>query len=127
MKVGKEELFGILAAVQWSLAQDEEATLARYEQMVQSWIAALSELPGVTVSREFPSEAGQPMPRAIVTLDESASMDAPSLVQALWDGEPCIAVSPYGTGSVALNPQTIEPGEDVIVAEAIRALLGDNS
>jgi uncharacterized pyridoxal phosphate-dependent enzyme len=125
MKVGKEELFGILAAIQWTLAQDEEATLARYEQMVQSWIAALSELPGVTVARDFPSEAGQPMPRAIVSFDETARMDAPALVQALWDGDPCIAVSPYGTGVVALNPQTIEPGEDVIVAEAIRALLGE--
>ena len=39
MKVGKEELFGILAAVEWSLAQDEDATIARYEQIVQSWIS----------------------------------------------------------------------------------------
>jgi L-seryl-tRNA(Ser) seleniumtransferase len=65
------------------------------------------------------------MPRAIVTLGEDAKMDAPALVQALWDGDPCIAVSTYGTESIALNPQTIEPGEDVVVAEAIRRLLGE--
>jgi len=125
LKVGKEELFGILAAVRWSLDQDEEAVLARYERIVQSWISGLSEIPGVSVERGFPSEAGQPHGRAIVTLHESAKMDAPTLVQALWDGEPCIAVSPFGTGSIALNPQSVEDGEEVIIVEAIRKLLAD--
>jgi len=124
LKVGKEELFGILAAVEWSLAQDEEATLARYENIVQFWISGLSELPGVSVERGFPSEAGQPHGRAIVSLDDTANMDAPTLVQALWDGEPCIAVNPFGTGSIALNPQSIEDGEEIVVVDAIRALLG---
>lgn len=124
MKVGKEELFGILAAVEWSLAQDEEAALERYERIVQTWISGLSELPGVSVERGFPSEAGQPHGRAIVTLDDTAKLTAPELVEALWNGEPCIAVSAYGTGSVALNPQSIEDGEEVIVVNAIRALLG---
>lgn len=125
LKVGKEELFGVLAALEWSLAQDEEAVLARYENIVQFWISGLSELPGVSVERGFPSEAGQPHGRAIVALDETANLDAPTLVQALWDGEPCIAVSPLGTGSIALNPQSIEDGEEVVVVEAIRKLLAD--
>jgi len=124
LKVGKEELFGILAAVERTLAQDEEATLERYENIVQFWISGLSEIPGVSVERGYPSEAGQPHGRAIVALDEMAKLDAPALVQALWDSEPCIAVSAYGTGSIALNPQSIEDGEETIVVEAIRRLLG---
>jgi len=124
LKVGKEELFGVLAALEWSLARDEDAVLARYENIVQFWISGLSELPGVSVERGYPSEAGQPHGRAIVGLDETAKLDAPTLVQALWDGEPCIAVSPFGTGSIALNPQSIEDGEEVVVVEAIRRLLG---
>ncbi len=124
MKVGKEELFGILAAVEWSLAQDEEATIARYEQIVQSWVSALSELPGVTVERGFPSEAGQPMPRAMVTLGKGSKLKASELVTALWNQDPAIAISQIGEDSVALNPQTLDSDEDVIVAEAIRDLLG---
>jgi L-seryl-tRNA(Ser) seleniumtransferase len=125
MKVGKEELFGILAAVQWSLGQDEEATLARYEQVVQSWISALSELPGVSVERGFPSEAGQPMARAIVTLDGEAKLTATELTDALWDLNPRIAVSQLDDASIALNPQTLEGEQDVVVAEAIRDLLSE--
>jgi len=124
MKVGKEELFGILAAVQWSLAQDEEALLERYEQVVQTWISGLSELPGVSVERGFPSEAGQPMARALVSIGPDAALTATALTEALWDQTPRIAVSQVDDATVALNPQTLADGEDVIVAEAIRDLLG---
>ncbi|MGI8485757.1 MAG: aminotransferase class V-fold PLP-dependent enzyme, partial [Thermomicrobiales bacterium] len=43
MKVGKEELVGILAAVEWTLDQDEDAEIARYESIVQYWLSGLSE------------------------------------------------------------------------------------
>jgi L-seryl-tRNA(Ser) seleniumtransferase len=123
LKVGKEELFGILAAVEWTLAQDEPATIAAYEASVAMWIEGLRDLPGVTVERGFPSEAGQPHARAIVTLDSAARLSADALLQALWDGDPCIAVNPVGTNAIALNPQTLRKGEDVIVLRAIHALL----
>src|SRR5207244_4188980 len=74
MKVGKEELLGILAAVEWSLQQDEPALLARYEAMVQGWIDGLAGLPGIRVERGYPSEAGQPHSRAIIHLDATSSL-----------------------------------------------------
>lgn len=126
LKVGKEELFGILAAVEWALDQDEAATIARYETIVETWIAGLRGLPGVTVERSYPSEAGQPHGRAIVTLDARAKLDASGLIQALWDHDPHIAVSPVGTTGIALNPQPIEAGEELVVLEAILTLLSDD-
>jgi L-seryl-tRNA(Ser) seleniumtransferase len=123
MKVGKEELFGVLAALKWTLAQDEERVLERYEQIVSTWISGLSELPGVTVERGFPSEAGQPYPRAIVTLGNEARMNAEELTDALWDQDPRIAISRQGDNAIALNPQTIADGEEIIVTEAIQRLL----
>ena len=64
MKVGKEEMLGVLAAVEWSLGQDEAALLAGYEAIVDRWIAGLEVVPGVTVERGYPSEAGQPVVRS---------------------------------------------------------------
>ena len=124
MKVGKEELLGILAAVEWSLQQDEAAVLAGYEAMVQRWISGLDGLPGVTPERGYPSEAGQPHSRAIVHLGPRARLTRSQLVDALWNGEPRIAVGEVGADAIALNPQTVEPGEDEVVLEAIRRLLG---
>lgn len=123
LKVGKEELFGILAAVEWTLAQDEPATIAAYEASVAMWIEGLHGFPGVNVERGYPSEAGQPHARAIVTLGENAMLTADGLLRALWDGDPRVAVLAFGGNAIALNPQTLEAGQDTIVLHAIRALL----
>lgn len=119
MKVGKEELAGLLAAVEWSLDQDEPALLKAYEATVANWLRGLADLPGVHVERGYPSEAGQPHGRAIVTLSPASGWTRDELVAALWADAPRIAVGVLGANSVALNPQTLEPGEDVIVLDAL--------
>ena len=125
MKVGKEEMVGLLAAVEWSLAQDEPETLARYERMVANWIAGLSGFPGVEVERGYPSEAGQPYSRAIVRLLPESGWTRDGLVAALWDRDPRIAVGTLlnDPAAIALNPQTLEPGEEEIVLNVLRELL----
>ncbi|MGW6503427.1 aminotransferase class V-fold PLP-dependent enzyme [Nonomuraea angiospora] len=121
MKVGKEELLGLYAAVEWTLEQDEEALLASYEQIVDRWIVGLREVPGVVAERGYPSEAGQPHGRAVVRLLATGGWTRDGLVQALWDGDPRIAVGVSGVpdDAIALNPQTIEPGEDLVVLDAL--------
>jgi uncharacterized pyridoxal phosphate-dependent enzyme len=123
MKVGKEELLGILAAVEWSLRQDEPELLARYEAIVQRWIRGLEDIPGVQVERGYPSEAGQPHARAIVRFDAAGPISRDDLVSALWQRTPRIAVSRVGADSIALNPQTVEPDEVGVVLDAVRQVM----
>jgi seryl-tRNA(Sec) selenium transferase len=123
MKVGKEEMLGILAAVEWSLQQDERAVLARYEAMVERWIIGLRDLPDVRVERGYPSEAGQPHGRAIIRLLPTNRWMQASLVEALWAAKPRIAVGRVGDDAIALNPQTLESGEDELVLNVLRTLL----
>jgi uncharacterized pyridoxal phosphate-dependent enzyme len=120
MKVGKEELMGLLAAVEWSLAQDEAALLDRYEAMVQYWLDGLRDLPGVQAERGYPSEAGQPHARAIVRIDPACGLTRDTLVAALLQGDPAVAVGVAGGDAIALNPQTVDPGEERLVLEALR-------
>lgn len=125
MKVGKEEFAGILAAVEWTLKQDEAALIGGYEQIVANWIEDLAGIPGVRVDRSFPSEAGQPYPRAFVHLSDPNPWTPEAVVDALWEGSPHISVvaPPDAPGVVALNPQTLEPGEDEIVLRRLREVL----
>ncbi|TDD58706.1 hypothetical protein E1263_17975 [Kribbella antibiotica] len=120
MKVGKEELAGILAAVEWTLDQDEDAIIAGYERSVELWVDGLKGLPGVTAYRGYPSEAGQPHGRCVVRVP-----DRQRVIDALWNGAPRIAVGIYRVGDdeIALNPQTLQPGEDQIVLDALLQLL----
>jgi len=123
MKVGKEELAGILAAVEWSLAQNEPALLASYEEAVICWLSEIGALPGVAVERGYPSEAGQPHSRAIIHLLPSAPLNRDALVTALWEQSPRIAVGTVGADAIALNPQTLQPGEAAIVTAAVKQAL----
>lgn len=124
MKVGKEELLGILAAVEWSLAQNEAEVLAGYESMVQRWLEGLGKVAGVRVERGFPSEAGQPHSRAIVHLPPGSKA---KVMNALWDGDPRIAVGECGDDAIALNPQTVEPGEDEVILQRLLSVLASHA
>jgi L-seryl-tRNA(Ser) seleniumtransferase len=124
MKVGKEEMIGLLTAVECYLAQDERALIARYEQQVARVVAAASALPGVSAERGFPSEAGQPMPRAAIRLlPLVAKMTRDDVVAGLRSGSPRIEVSLAGGDGIYVNPQTLEPGQEEIIVDRLTELL----
>jgi uncharacterized pyridoxal phosphate-dependent enzyme len=124
MKVGKEEMIGLLAAVERYLQMDHAARADYCERTVADWNAALNALPGVSARRDFPNEAGQPLPWSLVTITESAAgVSRDELMRRLEAGNPAIAVAPAGADSLHLNPMTLEPGEEKIVLERIAAIL----
>lgn len=125
LKVGKEELAGMLAAVQYTLDQDEEAMLEGYESIVQKWIGDLAGIAGVTTERGFPSEAGQPHARTIVRLDPGFRKTRDHVVDELRNGEVWIEVGALGDepNAIALNPQTLTREEADIVAARLREIL----
>jgi L-seryl-tRNA(Ser) seleniumtransferase len=122
-KVGKEEMLGLLAAVEWSLEQDEEATIAGYEATVATWLEGLADIPGVAAERGFPSIAGEPHARAIVRISTSFPRTRDEIVDLLYAQDPRIAVGTLGEDALALNPQTIAPGEERVVLESVRELI----
>lgn len=120
MKVGKEEMIGLLTAVERYLKLDHAAREQQCEQIVTDWNTTLSRLPGVTAQRDFPNEAGQPLPRTLVTVDASvAGIHRDAVLTRLQEGDPIIAVAASGTDSFYLNPMTLEPGEEQIVQERL--------
>jgi L-seryl-tRNA(Ser) seleniumtransferase len=125
MKVGKEEMLGLLAAVERYLTLDHAARAQTCERIVEEWNAALNALPGVSARRDFPNEAGQPLAWSLVTLDTAVTgVSRDALVARLEAGDPIIAVAPCGPDSLHLNPMTLEPGEERVVLEGILRGLG---
>lgn len=124
MKVGKEEMMGVLAAVERYIKLDHAAREGYCEETVQLFCAALNPLPGVRAERAFPNEAGQPLPRCRVIIDQGViGKSADDLVEAFLAQEPAIAVAPDSDASFYLNPMTLNPGEERIVRYACLKLL----
>jgi seryl-tRNA(Sec) selenium transferase len=120
MKAGKEEIAGLLAALRWTLDQDEAALLRSYEDMVARIIDAFSGDSRVSAVRSFPSEAGQPMPRAELTLK---GQDRDELLRRLLAGNPAISLAASGANGVYINPQTLQAGEEDVIVERIKEIL----
>lgn len=121
-KVSKEEMVGLLAAVERYLTLDHVARIARWETTVQWWVEALHGLPGIAAERAFPNEAGQPTPRLRLTFPPGSHSTAALFQAQLWDGEPAIAAD-TDHEAVYLTPDTLEPGEEQLVLERLRSLL----
>ncbi len=120
MKSGKEEIVGLMTAVRRYLDLDHEALSRRYEKQVRHVVESLAGRPHVTARRDYPSEAGQPMPRAEILLDEPGlGLHRDDLLARLRDGDPAISLAPAGEHGVFVNPQTLEPGEEQVVARRI--------
>ena len=68
-------------------------------------------------------EAGQPHGRAIVRFGPACPLSRDEVVDALWSQKPRIAVAKIGDDGIALNPQTLEPGEDRLVLQALQRVL----
>ena len=75
LKVGKEEMMGLLAAVERYLELDHEARAQYCEETVRMFCTVVNPLPGVTAERAFPNEAGQPLPWCRVTIDVERAPD----------------------------------------------------
>ncbi len=121
MKVGKEELLGLLAAVEWSLAQDEASYLASLERHVATWIDGLRDIAGIHVERGVPAAAAEPLPRALVRLDGAYPGERDALLRAIR--ERGVAVYIDGEDSLAINPQTVTEDEVAPVLAAVRTVL----
>jgi L-seryl-tRNA(Ser) seleniumtransferase len=116
MKVGKEDMIGILSAVELYLAEDHVATDRFYEEAVAFVFAWGAGRADVEVVREFPSEAGQPMARARIAFRGPLVRHRDAVAADLLGGRPRISVRPAGDDGIYVNPHTMLPGEvDVIV------------
>jgi uncharacterized pyridoxal phosphate-dependent enzyme len=124
MKAGKEEIIGLMAAVRWYLNLDHECLIERYERQVQEILAAFTNRPGVSARRSFPSEAGQPNPRAEILFDEQRlGLTRDEIQRRLFQGEPAIFLATSGANGFYINPQTLEPGQEQIIIQRINRIL----
>lgn len=126
MKVGKEELVGLLAAVEWYLGQDHKQLQQSYEDQVTYYTKVFKDIQGVTVHRSFPSEAGQPMPRTEIQFDaEQLGITRDEILEQLRTGAPAIDIAGAGANGVLINGQTLMPGEIEIIAQRLKEIFSN--
>lgn len=125
MKVGKESIFGVMAALEAWETRDHEAVRARESGYLALWSEALQGRPGVTALIE-PDPTDNPLDRMRVIINpREAHITAWDLAAALRAGSPPVIVRDHETehNYFYLDPCNLHPGEEVVVAERLTAEL----
>lgn len=123
MKAGKEEIIGLLTAVELYLQRDHAAEWRHWESQLDYIADALATLPHVETGR-VPEQWINHVPRLYVRWDETAlRLTRAEAVEALRQGEPRIEVLETSLG-LTISPNTLQLGEEEPIARRLREILG---
>jgi uncharacterized pyridoxal phosphate-dependent enzyme len=118
MKVGKEEIMGLAAAIERYVQLDHEAQWNLWSNRVDYWVNELREHENLVVERSELNEAGQPVPRCLVMVKNTHGKNPEGV---LLENSPSIAVLANDESSFWISPDLLTENEVKIVAEAIRS------
>jgi L-seryl-tRNA(Ser) seleniumtransferase len=124
MKVGKESIAGVMAALQAWGRRDHQAIRARERQALALWMQALAPCT-VVQCRLVPDPTGNPLDRLRVSVPPGSGWTARRLADALAAADPPVMVRDYQTdlGYFDLDPCNLHPGEAEKVAQQLVAVL----
>ncbi|MGO7987834.1 aminotransferase class V-fold PLP-dependent enzyme [Rhizobium leguminosarum] len=121
MKVGKESIFGVMAALEAWENRDHAGIRERETGYLHLWKRTLDGRPGLTALIE-PDPTNNPLDRLRLIVDpEQAHITAWDLADALAKGSPPIIVRDHEVEHryFYLDPCNLHPGEETIVAERL--------
>jgi uncharacterized pyridoxal phosphate-dependent enzyme len=120
MKVNKEEILGMYAALDAFVKQDHDKVWKSWEDMVAVIGNAASKFKGVTTTVVVPEIANH-TPLLQIYMDPAVvKMTKQEMINALKNGNPSIETAPLGDrASVNFTVWMMQPGEEKIVAQRI--------
>jgi len=122
-KVGKEEIVGMVKALECYLQEDHEALNREWQQRLDLISSEVSKVPGVTTKFFVPDVANH-VPHMQIRWDKRISATPREIASALRKGKPSIVLSAGEEGEVlSLNSFMLQPGEDKVIADAVVATL----
>jgi len=122
-KVGKEEMMGLLVAVEEYVRRDHEADIRLWRGFMESIDRDLHGITTVTAEVYVPGPGGHPVPYLRVQWDQNRlNLKYADCGQKLREGEPSIEVN-AGDDGLSLASYNLYPGEERIVGFRLRGIL----
>ena len=126
MKVGKEEIMGLLAAVERFLTLDHNAERRLWETRVTEMTDVLAGIPGVNLRSDVPEIANHSPHLLIEWSRWHVALSAADVVHQLREGDPSIAALAEAEYGLRIAVWTLRDDEHLIVAKKIREILVRN-
>lgn len=123
-KVGKEEICGMVKAIELFLKEDHEALNKEWQRRLEYVAAQISKIPSVTTSFP-PLQIANHVPHLAIKWDsKKIPVTAREVGKALRDGKPSIVLSTGEHGeALSMNSFMLQPGEEKIIAAELAKYL----
>jgi uncharacterized pyridoxal phosphate-dependent enzyme len=127
-KVGKEEIVGMVKALELFLAEDHDALAREWQSRLEMISGEITKVPGVSTSFFVPDIANH-VPHVRITWDGTRiSLTPEQAARLLRNSKPSIVISSgEGQPGLSMNSFMLQPGEDKIVAVQLSQLLREHS
>jgi L-seryl-tRNA(Ser) seleniumtransferase len=121
MKVAKEEIVGLVTALEAFVAEDEEAETQEYHRLVQQVVDALTEVPGLDISLEH-DEFDYLIPTAVIRFTRQwRGPSRDQVTQAMKQGDPPVYLHELGNpDELAVDPLNLRQDEVQTVVRRLR-------
>ena len=122
-KVNKEEVVGMLVALELFLDQDHDQTWKEWTRRCRHIARSVSSLPGVA-TETFVPEIANAVPHLRIRWNYSQSrLSAKAAADLLRDGNPSIEVRPNYDEGLEIAVWMLDPGDERVVARRIHGVL----
>lgn len=124
MKVTKEEIIGLITALERFVDEDEEKEMAAYHTKARLVVDALAEVPGLEITLEH-DELDYLIPTAVMRFGKNwRGLSREDVAQAMKSGSPPIYLSQLGEpDELAVDPLNLLDDEVEIVVRRLREVL----
>jgi seryl-tRNA(Sec) selenium transferase len=128
-KAAKEDIVGLIVALENYLQRDHDADTALWRAQAEWMLQRLNDF--LHVSAAYLHDGREhPVPRVELVFGPETGINAHELVVALEEHDPRVFLfEPTGPSaapnSIVINTQTMQPGEEQIVVEALREVIGE--
>jgi uncharacterized pyridoxal phosphate-dependent enzyme len=126
-KVGKEEIIGMIKALELHLQEDYDALDKEWQDRLELVSREIARIPGVSTKFFTPAIANH-VPHMQITWDSRISLTPQQVSQLLRNSKPSIVMSAgEEKPGLAMNSFMLQPGEEQIVAEQLSRILRQHS
>ena len=126
-KVGKEEIIGMVKALELYLKEDHDALTREWQARLERISGELTKIPGVSTSFFTPDIANH-VPHMQISWDSRVPLESKQVSQMLRNSKPSIVIGGgEGRPGLSMCSFMLQPGEDKIVAEQLSRVLREHS
>jgi len=126
-KVGKEEIVGMIKALEVYLAEDHDALTKEWQSRLETISRQITKIPGVTTAFFTPDVANH-VPHMSITWDSRISLSPQEVSHRLRSGQPSIVIGGgEGRPGLGMNSFMLQPGEEQIIADQLSKVLREHA